>query len=57
MGAKYHSAPPNRYFTAMWRWLARLSVGLSMGLVGLLLIAGILLVIAGAFVFYRFITG
>ena len=41
----------------MWRWLARITAGISMGLFGLLLLAGILLVVCGAFVFYLFITG
>jgi hypothetical protein len=46
-----------RYLTLMWRWLARISVGLSMGIFGLLLFAGILLVVIGAVVFYLFISG
>jgi hypothetical protein len=41
----------------MWRWLARITAGLSIGVFGLLLLAASLLLLAGAVVFYRMITG
>ena len=41
----------------MWRWLARISTGLSIGTFGLLLLGGLVIVLAGLFVFYLMITG
>jgi hypothetical protein len=41
----------------MWRWLARLSVGLSLGIFTLLLLLGALILLGGIVVFYQLTTG